>query len=160
MNKKYGQFGKKIIKRAFIIHRLAASCLQCKAFKWQCHLSSGNLILRSSCPTLCTWMASPSCSFTWLAIEKLLSHFKDLKGFNSCVSPLMLLKELDLEKHLSHFVHLNGFSPVWSPVSPRNFMLRADWRPRHFEWLPLYSKKLFYRITCPQSRVRLTVSQQ
>ena len=49
------------------------------------HLSSSNLILRSSCPTLCTWMASPSCSFTWLAIEKLLSHFKHLKGFNSCV---------------------------------------------------------------------------
>ena len=144
------------------------------------HAPSRNLILKNTCHLLCTWMASllcgliclqvtwywealvPLCALEWLllrvpsrgyiAIEKLLSHFKDLKGFNSCVSPLMLLKELDLEKHLSHFVHLNGFSPVWSPVSPRNFMLRADWRPRHFEWLPLYSKKLFYRSTCPQSR--------
>ena len=73
-------------------------------------------ILRSSCNTLCNWMAYLQCDSLHDSspdVEKLLSY---LVHFNGCFlhgSSDHLLKSLDHEKLLPHFMHLNCFSPLW-----------------------------------------------
>ena len=87
-----------------------------------------NLMLRSSCHSLCTWLAflpSPvwviSCSFKWPAIEKLLSRFEQLKCF-TCVGPVMLLQGTWSWKT---FVTLFALECLFSSVSPSNLMVRS-----------------------------------
>ena len=66
------------------------------------HLSSSNLILRSSCPTLCTWMASPPCESSHVPSSGLLlrSYCHTLsifKGFKPVLVLSCSFKGLDLE---------------------------------------------------------------
>ena len=90
-------------------------------------VSLSNLMVRSSCHTLGTWMESLPCESSNVPSSRQLLrnslHSVQLKGFSSVWILSCSFKELDLEKYLSHFVHLNGISPEWYPYVPSSGQL-------------------------------------
>ena len=121
-----------------------------------CHLSSSCLLVRMSSCTWRIWMASLLYGFSHVSFSGLISRsschtssiWKASLLFESSHAPSRNL----ILKNTCHTLCTWTASLQCGLVSPSNFMLRADWRPRHFELLPFYSKKLLYRSACPQSR--------